>query len=241
MRKFGLIGYPLGHTFSPEYFKNKFLSESITGCRYDAYPLSCRDEFKSLLEDPEICGLNVTIPYKQSILPFLDGLSAEAREIGAVNTLVREKDSWVGYNTDVIGFRETLPVMPDPTKKAIILGTGGASRAVEFVFHQLGIQVIKVSRIRKKDILNYQDLSMEIMDSAQYIVNTTPLGMYPNVGDCPDIPYEWINQNHVCYDLIYNPLETIFMTQALRQGARVQNGYAMLIAQAEASWRLWNP
>jgi shikimate dehydrogenase len=240
MRKFGLIGYPLGHSFSPEYFKNKFLTASIEGCRYDAYPLSSLVEVKSLLDDPEMCGLNVTIPYKQSILPFLDGLSPEAREMGAVNTLVREDRGWIGCNTDIIGFKETLPVMPDPTKKAIILGTGGASRAVEFVFRQLGIHVIKVSRIRKKDILNYQELSKEIIDSAQFIVNTTPLGMFPNVEDCPDIPYEWVNQNHVCYDLIYNPAETMFMTLAQNRGARVLNGCAMLVAQAEASWRLWN-
>jgi len=240
IRKFGLIGYPLSHSFSPDYFKQKFSSEAISGCRYDAYPLSGADEVKMLLNDPEMCGLNVTIPYKQSIIPFLDGLSPEAREMGAVNTLVRENHAWIGYNTDVIGFRETLPIIPDPTKKALILGTGGASLAVEFVFKQLGIRVIKVSRIRKKDILNYQDLSKEIIESAQHIVNTTPLGMFPNVSDCPDVPYEWINPNHICYDLIYNPAETMFMTRAQNQGARVLNGYKMLIAQAEASWKLWN-
>lgn len=240
IRKYGLIGFPLHHSFSPEYFRKKFESESITDCRYDAYPLEDLIEVEQLLQNPEICGLNVTIPYKEKIIPYLNNLSPEAKEIGAVNTLVRSEIGWIGHNTDAGGFEKTLPVNPDSNKIALILGNGGASKAVKFVFKKLGIDLKMVIRTKDPNHLHYSDLNEELMSKAQYIVNTTPVGMYPNINDCPDIPYHLINDQHICYDLIYNPENTLFMQKSGNMGAMVINGLPMLIAQAEASWKLWN-
>lgn len=240
IRKFGLIGYPLDHSFSPEYFRNKFHRESIQHCQYLAYPIQHIEEVQALLADPDLAGLNVTIPYKQAIIPFLDELSLEASAMGAVNTLVKKSNRWVGHNTDFIGFKQSLPIEPDKHKKVLILGTGGSSKAVAYAFSEMGIDIVFVSRQKSGNNITYQEITASLLEETQYIVNTTPLGMYPDSASFPDIPYHHLRSSHICYDLVYNPAETSFMAKSRQQGALVQNGYAMLIAQAEAAWELWN-
>ena len=240
MKKFGLIGYPLSHTFSPGYFKSKFEREGILACKYEAYPLESVELFKELYSD-ELVGLNVTIPYKEQVIPHLDQLSEEAAEIGAVNTIHFIGGKTIGYNSDVYGFSQSLINWigeDNLPQKALILGSGGASKAVGYVCKQLNIQSRIVSR--KEGYLNYKDLDDLIMNDHHLIINTTPLGMSPQIDAFPDLNYSLLSKEHYCYDLVYNPETTRFMQKASEQNAQTKNGYEMLILQAERSWEIWN-
>lgn len=247
MRFFGLIGKSLEHSFSPQYFKQKFEKEGIKNTFYQLYSLESIDEFNQLITDfTEFSGLNVTIPYKKSIIPFLEELDEASKEIGAVNTI---KFNWInnklklsGYNTDYLGFMDSIkPKLKDYHNKALILGTGGSSSAVAYAFKLLGIEYQFVSRTpESNDILNYTELNDNIIKENNIIVNTTPVGMFPNTLEFPKIPYSGISENHILYDLIYNPKETMFLMQGKRQGALTQNGLKMLELQAEYSWKIWN-
>jgi len=239
MRKFGLIGYPLSHSFSPKYFKEKFERESILNTEYKAYeieyPEAIMDLFESGLE-----GLNVTIPYKETVIPFLDDLDKSALSIMAVNTIKKEGNNLIGYNTDLYGFENSIDesFWQRSERKGIILGTGGASKAIKSILSKYKFQTLLVSTSGKG--LAYNDLTQDIIEIASIIINTTPLGMAPNVNSCPAIPYEFISDKHLVYDLIYNPEKTLFLSQASAQGASIQNGLAMLKLQAERSWQIWN-
>jgi shikimate dehydrogenase len=239
MRKFGLIGYPLSHTFSPGYFANKFSEFGITDCEYKAYSLDSIERYADM-DKTDFVGINVTIPYKEKVIPFLDELSEEALEIGAVNTIHFVKDKSFGYNSDVYGFSQSLInwVGDKLPEKGLILGSGGASKAVSYVCKKLGIDATIVSR--KEGYLNYENISKEILDTHYLIVNTTPLGMSPQVDAFPDLNYELLSKHHFCYDLVYNPEITRFMQKARDNGANAKNGYEMLILQAEKSWEIWN-
>lgn len=246
MRKFGLIGFPLDHSFSKEYFNHKFKSEEIEDVEYDNYPIEDISSFESLIRsNPDLHGLNVTIPYKESVIKYLDVQSESVREIGAVNTicLCRKtgKLARVGHNTDVVGFRQSLEEsLTHLPEKALVLGTGGSSKAVVYVLKEMGIEVTQVSSSGKERAIPYEKVDFDLMVSSKLIVNTTPLGMYPNIDACPDIPYDAITKNHLLFDLVYNPLETLFLKNGLKKGATVVNGYKMLIYQAEAAWEIWN-
>jgi shikimate dehydrogenase len=245
MRVFGLIGYPLSHSFSPDYFAQKFSKEGITDASYRLFPIENIDKLTELLStEKNISGLNVTIPYKQQVIPFLDEIDETARFIGAVNTICISKSpkgiSLKGYNTDVIGVRESLKGH-EHHKHALILGNGGATKAVTYTLNQLGIKYTIVSRMLKEnDQLSYNQLSEKIIQENTLIINTTPLGMSPNINNCPPIPYQAIGTDHFIFDLIYNPDETLFMKKAKQNGAQILNGKLMLFSQAEASWQLWN-
>lgn len=236
---YGLIGYPLSHSFSPAYFNNKFATENIDA-RYDAYAIPSVEDLKTLLlEHPQLKGFNVTIPYKERVLPLLYETDAAAREIGAVNCIKIEVGKLIGYNTDHIGFAESLkPLLQPQHTHALILGTGGAAKAVMFALSQLDIEYKIVSRTGGD--MQYADVDEEIMDKYRLIINTTPLGMYPAINTAPEIPYQFIDSSHLLYDLVYNPEETLFLQKGKQQGATIKNGYEMLILQAEASWQIWN-
>ncbi|MBD5251369.1 MAG: shikimate dehydrogenase [Barnesiella sp.] len=242
---YGLIGYPLTHSYSRVYFNNKFESEGINA-EYVNFEIPDIGDFMELMaEYPDLMGLNVTIPYKQQVIPYMNSLDEEARIIGAVNVIkiTRKGDDFTlkGYNSDVVGFRDSIaPLITDNRKKALILGTGGASRAVARGLSTLGVESQLVSRTAREGVITYQDLTPEIMDTHKVIVNTTPLGMYPHVDECPDIPYDLLSTEHLCYDLLYNPDVTLFMKKARAKGAVVKNGLEMLLLQAFESWRIWN-
>jgi len=239
-KKYGLIGFPLSHTFSPGYFKNKFEEENILDCSYHAFELDSIEKVKDLLKDELINGLNVTIPYKESVMQYLDELSPEAKEISAVNTIKFEDGKTVGYNTDVMGFEDSLLELLEgkTIDKALILGSGGAAKAVGYVLRKQEIEYKVVSRSDKGDI-NYADL-VGNLHNYQLVINTSPLGMYPNEDTCPQIPYTEITDHHFFFDLIYNPEKTLFLVQAEAKGAKIMNGHRMLILQAEKSWEIWN-
>ncbi len=248
MKTYGLIGYPLGHSFSAGYFREKFRKENIRDCEYRNFPLKSVEDVLEIITDyPNLKGLNVTIPYKKLIIPFLDEVYAPAKEIGAVNTV--KIDSFPGkpgrilkgYNTDVHGFLVSVQKVLNPDiQKALILGTGGAYAAVKYALENIGLTVQAVSRKPLAGDLNYPDLNEKILAPHTLIVNTTPLGTYPDVDKAPDIPYDFLNDTHVLYDLVYNPAETLFMKKGKRQGAAVKNGYDMLVGQAEKAWEIWN-
>src|SRR5258708_1225775 len=243
MRKFGLIGYPLSHSFSQRYFTEKFEREGIADASYSVYPLAQIGELTALFGDPELCGLNVTIPYKEQVLPFLDGRNEVVQEINACNCIRIEKGKRVGYNTDVVGFRESLLKKLQPHhEQALIFGTGGASKAVEYVIKKLGIPYRFVSRRPRPSTtdLSYEQVDASLLRSCTLLVNTTPLGMYPKPEDCPQLPYEAIGSRHYLFDLVYNPEKTSFLQKGEERGAVIENGYEMLILQAEESWRIWN-
>jgi len=246
MRHFGLIGYPLSHSFSKGYFADKFEREAIAGCSYENYPIPAITELLPLIAaDPDLSGLNVTIPYKEQVLPYLDEIDAEAQKVGAVNTLniVRSAKTRIkGYNTDVHGFRKSIePMLKDHCRKALILGTGGASKAVAFVLAEMGLEVLWVSRNPAgKDRIPYHAVDENLISESHVIVNASPLGMYPHTESCPDIPYKALTPRHVLYDLIYNPGETRFLALGKAQGAETKNGLQMLYLQAERSWEIWN-
>jgi shikimate dehydrogenase len=245
MRVFGLIGFPLSHSFSPDYFAQKFSKEGIEDAGYRLFPIENIDKINGLLSSENtICGLNVTIPYKQQVIPYLDEVDETARAIGAVNTICVFRSAagykLKGYNTDVIGITDSLKGQ-EHHKKALVLGNGGASKAVIFVLNQLHIDYTIVSRNPKAfNQISYNQLSEKIILENTLIINTTPLGMSPNTNDCPPIPYHAIGEHHFIFDLIYNPKETLFMKNAHKRGAQTINGILMLYSQAEASWQLWN-
>lgn len=247
MRFFGLIGKSLEHSFSPVFFKEKFKNEGINDCFYNLYPLKNIDEFNQLIGDfSELTGLNVTIPYKQEIIPFLDEIDENAKEIGAVNTVKFEwnnsKLKLTGFNTDYLGFIDSIrPLLKDHHKTALVLGTGGSSMAVVFALKKLGINFTKVSRNPKNDdVLSYKSLTEENILNHKIIINTTPLGTFPDISKFPDIPYHAISKEHLLYDLTYNPRQTAFLKKGLTKGAKTENGFNMLIRQAEYSWKIWN-
>lgn len=246
MRKFGLIGYPLGHSFSKKYFTEKFKREGIDNAVYDIYPIEDITLFDSLYKgDPDLKGLNVTIPYKESIVPYLDVLSEDARNIGAVNTVCLCTKTGrlvkVGHNTDVPGFRKSLTEqMKAAPKQALVLGTGGSSKAVVYVLEKMGTKVIRVSSSGKEKAIGYGELTNGLVKSSELIVNTTPLGMEPETDTFPQIPYDALTSDHLLFDLVYNPAVTRFMQMGRNHGASAVNGYNMLVYQAEESWEIWN-
>lgn len=245
MKKYGLLGYPLGHSFSKNYFNQKFEAEKIDA-EYLNFEIPDIKEIKNVIkENPELNGLNVTIPYKQQVIPYLDDLDDDARQIGAVNVIKFSKGLFgkvklKGYNSDIIGFKQSIEtLLKDHHRKALILGTGGASKAVFHGLKQLGIAATFVSRQCKEYCITYEEITEKIMEQYHVIVNTTPLGMYPNVNACPNIPYELLTSDHLLYDLLYNPDETLFMQKGKERGAVVKNGLEMLLLQAFAAWEIW--
>lgn len=244
-RIFGLIGFPLSHSFSQNYFNQKFKSEGINA-RYLNFELpDIGDLMEVVAEYPNLCGLNVTIPYKEQVIPYLDSMDDNAKKIGAVNVIkfIHENGNlkFKGYNSDIIGFTGSIhPLLTPDHQKALVLGTGGAAKAVYQGLVNLGLETTYVSRKAGKGKLTYAELTPEIMESHTVIVNTTPLGMYPHVDECPDIPYELLTPRHLCYDVIYNPEVTLFMKKAAEHGAETKNGLEMLLLQAFAAWKIWN-
>jgi shikimate dehydrogenase len=246
MRKFGLIGYPLSHSFSKKFFTQKFESEGIANCIYDLYPLKNIDELNQLLaEDAKLEGLNVTIPYKLDVMPFFSEIDDAARNIGAVNCIKVIKDGeqkiLKGFNTDAYGFEASLkPLLKNGHNKALVLGDGGAAKAVKYVLDRLSIPFIIVTRPATDNSILYQDLTEDILSEYTIVINTTPLGMSPDVVSAPAIPYEFLSTKHLVYDLVYNPEETTFLNKSKLQGATIKNGLEMLYLQAERSWYIWN-
>lgn len=258
MKKYGLIGYPLSHSFSKTYFENKFSKEGIEDHSYDLFPIQSLSEFEKLLSDhPDLCGLNVTIPYKIGVMFYLDKVDPAAKAIDAVNCIKIVHQTPVesfftgeissksirleGFNTDCYGFEESLrPLLKKHHTKALVLGSGGASRAVTYVLQKLNIEFKLVSRRKTRKQITYSDLTPSVMKEHTLIINTTPLGMTPNIDAFPDIPYDQISENHLLYDLIYNPVETAFLRKGRDQGSMTKNGQEMLELQAEKSWDIWS-
>lgn len=242
MRLFGLIGYPLTHSFSGKYFAEKFKREGLSEHRYDLFSIPTIGELQDILDQhPDLCGLNVTIPYKEQVLPFLDEIDDVVTEIQACNCIKISNGKLKGFNTDVTGFEISLKEQLKPHhKKALILGTGGASKAVEFVLRKLGIGFKYVSRKKTPNNFSYSELDADIISYYQLIINTTPVGTYPAVNEAPDIPYESLTTQHYLFDLVYNPAKTLFLQKGEEKGAVIKNGYDMLLIQADESWRIWN-
>ncbi|MEO7802163.1 MAG: shikimate dehydrogenase [Ginsengibacter sp.] len=239
---YGLIGYPLGHSFSKKYFTDKFEKENITDTEYKLFPIEHIDGLKAIVaNNPNLAGLNITIPHKQSVLKFATHLSDAVKEIGAANILKFTSSQVEAYNTDVIGFEKSLLTeLKAFHKKTLILGTGGSSNAVQFVCRKLGIEYLLVSRNKSERAISYADLGQDIMSNYLVIINTTPLGTFPDTASFPEIPYIHITNKHYCFDLVYNPPKTVFLTKAEEQGATIKNGYDMLVIQAQESWKIWN-
>jgi shikimate dehydrogenase len=246
MRKFGLIGYPLGHSFSRKYFTEKFKNERIIDSVYDNYPITDIKQLTTLVAgEPDLCGLNVTIPYKSEVLRFLDSIDNEASEIGAVNVIKIDrrggKLTLSGFNSDVTGISDSLkPYLRNSLKHALVLGTGGSSRSVCFVLKKMGVKITSVSRESKGEIISYKDITPGLISETQLIVNTTPLGMFPAVEAKPDIDYSLLGKQHILFDLVYNPEITAFLEAGLIQGCTVIPGLKMLHSQAEKAWEIWN-
>lgn len=257
MKNYGLIGYPLGHSFSGKYFSEKFEKENIDA-RYELYELPEIQSFNKLVKSVDLSGLNVTIPYKETVIPYLDELDETAAEIGAVNVIQfkrgADKITLKGYNTDVIGFINAIhPRLKAHHQKALILGTGGAAKAMAYGLRKLGVAVTFVSRsraasdklqavsgsFRKEHVISYKDLNKDILLDNLLIINATPVGTYPAVDNCPDIPYIFLTVQHLLFDAVYNPAETLFLKKGRAQGAFGMNGEQMLIGQAEAAWKVW--
>jgi len=246
MKTYGLIGYPLGHSFSKKYFTEKFEKENVQDCIYNLYPIENIKLFPQLINDnADLLGLNVTIPYKESVLPFLDELDATAKGIGAVNCIkiltdktkttesIRNK-KLIGYNTDAFGFRQSIkPFLEKQHERALILGTGGAAKAVAYVLKEIGVECFYVSRIKNPNAEN-------VMNAFKLIVNSSPVGTYPNIEEAPQIPYQYLSSKHLLYDLVYNPERTEFLKRGKAKGAATVNGLSMLQQQAEEAWRIWN-
>lgn len=247
MTTYGLIGYPLGHSFSRKFFTEKFEQEDIDA-QYLNFEIPSIEEFPNIIAShPELQGLNVTIPYKQQVMQYLDEISPEAKAIGAVNVVrcqrstVNCQPKLTGYNSDVIGFVESIkPLLKPHHEKALILGTGGASKAIHYGLEEkLGMETLFVSRTSRENMITYNDITKDLLQDYTVIVNCSPVGMFPKVDECPALPYEAMNENHLLYDLVYNPLETLFMKKGAAQGATVKNGLEMLHLQAIASWEFW--
>ena len=245
MKKFGLIGYPLGHSFSKNFFNEKFYSENIHA-EYVNFEIPDIKEIHTVLaSNPDLKGLNVTIPYKEQVIPFLDDMDPDAAAIGAVNVIriIRQKGKTqlIGYNSDIIGFMQSIePLLESQHKKALILGTGGSSKAIFHGLNKLGVESKFVSRTPKPGMFTYEDLTKEVMDEYKVIVNCTPVGMYPRADEYPNIPYEYITPNHLLYDLLYNPDTTLFMKKGADKGAVTKNGLERWLLQSFASWDIWN-
>ena len=240
--KFGLLGRNIQHSFSKKYFTDKFQSENLLHYSYENFDIESIFGFKKIIETQNLIGLNVTIPYKQDVIPFLDKLSKKAKEIGAVNTIKFTKAGKTkGYNTDWFGFSKSIaPLVQAHHSKALILGTGGASKAVAYALKNLNIEIAFVSRGKTRLGFTYEQLTPEIVADYQIVVNCTPLGTSPNVDESPNFPYELVTSQQLFYDLIYNPDETLFLKKAKEMGAKTKNGYDMLVFQAEKSWEIWN-
>lgn len=245
MDKYGLIGYPLGHSFSISYFNEKFANEHIDA-EYVNFEIPSIDTLPEVLaSNPELKGLNVTIPYKEKVISFLDTVSPEASAIGAVNVIKVEHKNGSpvlkGYNSDVIGFTKSIePMLERFHKKALILGTGGASKAINYGLRSLGLETVLVSRYERPNTIQYEKITPDIIREYNVIVNCTPCGMYPHINECPQLPYEAMDGKTILYDLIYNPDQTLFMKKGAAKGATVKNGLEMLLLQAFASWNFWN-
>lgn len=244
MKTYGLIGYRLSHSFSKKYFSEKFSKENITDCVYENFPLDTIKEFTTLLQTtPNLQGCNVTIPYKQEIIQYLDELDPAAKEIGAVNVVKILSDGKLkGYNSDYYGFKISLQkfIPANRSLRALVLGTGGAAKAVVVALKDLGIPYQYVSRSKGADIISYDEVDEKILKQYSIIINTSPLGMYPDVDSSPDIPYQFLTDKHYLYDLVYNPEITAFMRKGKEYGAHAVNGLEMLIGQAEKAWEIWN-
>jgi shikimate dehydrogenase len=245
MRKFGLIGYPLGHSFSKKYFTEKFSREHIKGCSYENYPLTNISQITDLIRDNELEGLNVTIPYKSSVIKFLDKIDPEADAIGALNVIkikrTTGKTELRGFNSDMTGIMDTLiPVLSPEIKNALVLGTGGSSKAVCYVLTKLNIHYTLISREKQSFCLTYSDINSEILGKTRLIINTTPLGMYPETKSKPDLNYDLLGSRHILFDLVYNPEITEFLKIGKERGCTVLSGIKMLHSQAERSWGIWN-
>ncbi|MEQ1677713.1 MAG: shikimate dehydrogenase [Chitinophagaceae bacterium] len=242
MRLFGLIGYPLSHSFSKKYFTEKFERERIAGCQYELFPLSSIELLPDLLaSNPQLEGLSITIPYKKQVVKYLD-TSAIPEGLEACNCIRIHNKNLEGYNTDAPAFEKSLtPLLKSHHVKALVLGNGGAAEAVLFVLKKLGIPFNVVSRtLHKGSTLTYSDLDKRTIEESTIIINTTPLGMYPKMDDCPDIPYQYLSSAHLLYDLVYNPAKTLFLKKGEERGAAIKNGEEMLVLQAEESWHIWN-
>lgn len=241
---YAIIGYPLSHSFSPGYFNDKFEHEQIAGSKYIALPLENIEELpKHFNAHPNLKGMNVTLPYKQTVMNYLDELSASAEAIGAVNTIQFKDGKRIGHNTDVIGFESSLKELLKDAKleglKALVLGVGGAAKAVYYVLNEMHIPFQRISRSRTKGDLAYSDIDENMMEEYSLIINTTPLGMSPNIDVAPNLPYSSLSPQHYLYDLVYNPEETLFLKHGKKQGAATMNGLNMLYLQAEAAWEIW--
>ncbi|MCD8289941.1 MAG: shikimate dehydrogenase [Prevotella sp.] len=245
MDKYGLIGFPLGHSFSKNYFNEKFKNENIDA-EYINFEISSIELLPEILaSNPELKGLNVTIPYKEKVISYLDVVSPEARAIGAVNLIkVEHKGNEIrlkGYNSDVIGFTKSIqPMLERFHKRALVLGTGGASKAVSYGLRSLGLETVSVSRFERPGTIQYERITPEVIKEYNVIVNCTPVGMYPNIDECPKLPYDAIDDKNILYDVIYNPDKTLFMKKGMEHGATVKNGLEMLLLQAFANWKIWS-
>jgi shikimate dehydrogenase len=244
MKHFGLIGFPLGHSFSKKFFTEKFKQENIDA-QYDLYELTNLLEFENLLTETELYGLNVTIPYKEKVIQYLDELDETAAKIGAVNVIkfIRGEGNLKlkGYNSDAIGFENSLvPLLKPYHQKALILGTGGASKAIDYTLRKLGIATTFVSRTAKPDSLTYDQLNEDILNENLVIINASPVGTFPHADECPNIPYQFLTDKHLLFDAVYNPAETLFLKKGKEQKAHVLNGEGMLTGQAIAAWKIWN-
>ncbi len=242
MKQFGLIGHPVSHSFSKKYFIEKFEKEHISGCSYELYDLLTIEKLPELIQSvPNLLGLNVTIPHKQAVIPFLHEIDASAKEIGAVNVIKITNGKLKGFNSDYYGFKQSLlNQIKAERPHALVLGTGGASKAVAIALRDLGISFQYVSRTKSAAAITYQNLNEGTFNEYKLIINTTPLGTSPNTSLSPAIPYQYLTGTHFLHDLVYNPAETLFMKKGLKQGASVKNGLEMLILQAEKSWEIWN-
>ncbi len=244
MKIYGLLGNPLSHSFSQKYFSEKFQRENINDCVYVNFEAPHLEAKVSYLKsDANLCGLNVTIPYKTQILSWLDFVSSACKEIGACNCIKIENKKWSGFNTDVTGFEKTFsPKLKSHHSKALILGTGGSSKAVSYVLKKLGIEYLFVSRTKNSslNVVGYDEVTSGIMLEYNIVINTTPVGMFPNITNSPNLPYEFVSKKHYFFDLIYNPDTTLFLAKAKDRGATIENGKEMLRIQAEESWRIWN-
>lgn len=246
MKQFGLIGYPLGHSFSKNFFNEKFHSEDINA-EYLNFEIPTIEDFpKVIATHPNLAGLNVTIPYKEKVISYLDEVDKDAAAIGAVNVIKfvtqKGKTALKGYNSDVMGFTQSIePLLEKHHTRALILGTGGASKAINYGLHKLGLETLFVSRNKNNDhTITYDEITPELMDEYKVIVNCTPVGMYPKADQCPNIPYQCLSPKHLLYDLLYNPDTTLFMKKGEDQGAIVKNGLEMLLLQAFGAWEIWN-
>ena len=239
--KYGLIGKDISYSFSKKFFTQKFINEGLNNCSYENYDISSIYKLLEVLNDSKIKGLNVTIPYKESVIELLNHIDPIAKKIGAVNTIkIDKQNKLLGYNTDYIGFKQSLESNISNQKRALILGTGGASKAIVYALKTLNIKTLLVSRKKRKECITYEDISNQIIKDHAIIINCTPLGTYPNIEECPKIPYQYITERHLCYDLIYNPIKTKFLILSEKEGASIINGNEMLENQAIESWKIWN-